>query len=117
MAVARREDERGRAGRTSPTAEHRNERVYGREREEAGEPVVLGLREQNCYTSTVEGMDVTRTTFQSTPATTPEACRSGTVVVLEAGVDVQLDRGIDGRKDRHIAEQVGPSSSSLLVMN
>lgn len=60
---------------------------------------MLVLGEQYCYTSTVEGMDVTRTTSQSTPATTPEACRSGTVVVLKAGVDVQLDRGIDGGKD------------------
>lgn len=59
----------------------------------------LGLGEQYCNTSTIEGMGVTRTTPQNNPATTPEACRSGTVVVLKAGVDVQLDRGIDGGKD------------------
>lgn len=117
MAVARRGDERGRAGRTSPTAEHRNERVYGREREEADEPVRLGLGERCCSMPTIERMDVTRTTSQSTPATTPEACRNGTVVVLEAGVDVQLDRGIDGGKDGHVTEQVGPSSTGLLVMS
>lgn len=75
---------------------------------------MLGLGEQYCNTSAVEELGVTRSTPQDAPATTPEACRSGTVVVLEAGVDVQLDRGIDGGKDRHVAEQVGPSSGGLL---